>query len=94
MDDYWVRYGSTDPDPFIGNWTEHSYADCTGDYMKTNQYNYDNTDGATTFWNYTSGSPWRGTYTDDGGYGLELFYESRGYTVTDRYNQYILGSGK
>lgn len=93
VDDYWVSYGSTAPDPFIGNWPEHTYGDCTGDYMKTNQYNYGNSDGATGFWNYTNGSPWHGTYTDDGGYGLELFYESRGYTVIDRYNQYIRGQG-
>ena len=27
----------------------------------------------------------------DGGYGVKLFYESRGYTVSSMYNQYILG---
>jgi len=99
VDDYWIAYGSTDPDPFITNgWPEHAYEDCTADYMKTNQSNYGNTDGATTFWNYTDGSPWYwwemenyGIDTTDGGYGVKLFYESRGYTVTDMYNQYILG---
>ncbi len=29
----------------------------------------------------------------DGGYGVKLFYESRGYTVTDMYNQYIIEYG-
>ena len=97
VDDYWVSYGSTAPDPFIGNWAEHTYGDCTGDYMKTSQYNYGNTDGSTTFWNYTNGAPlhWYDMSAtiraNDGGYGLKLFYESRGYTVTDMYNQYILG---
>ena len=102
VDDYWIQYGSTAQDPFIGNWTEHTYGDCTGDYMKTNQYNYNNSDGVTTFWNYTNGAPLydyqleaygAGYYDHDGGYGHKLFYESRGYTVTQMYNQYILGQG-
>jgi uncharacterized repeat protein (TIGR01451 family) len=98
VDDYWVSYGSGAPDPFIGHWPEHTYGDCTGDYMKTNQYNYDNTDGATTFYNYTNGAPlyWYnmeayGIHIYDGGYGIKLFYESRGYTVDTMYNQYIYG---
>ena len=68
--------------------------------MKTNQWinpsgGY-NTDGGTVFYNYTNGSPlywydmeYHGIHTEDGGYGLKLFYESRGYTVSDMYNQYI-----
>ena len=100
VDDYWIAYGRTDPDPFIGHWAQHAYGDCTADYMKTNQSSYGNSDGATTFWNYSSGSPlsWSdlessGHQTNDGGYGLKLFYESRGYTVADMYNQYIKGRG-
>jgi hypothetical protein len=70
--------------------------------MKTNQSNYSNTDASTTFWNYTSGAPiyyydlealGSGYYDHDGGYGLKLFYESRGYTVTNMYNQYRQGYG-
>ena len=98
VDDYWIAYGSTAPDPFITNgWPEHTYGDCTGDYMKTNQSDYGNTDGSTAFWNYTNGAPlhWynmnAAARANDGGYGLKLFYESRGYTVSDMYNQYILG---
>ena len=102
VDDYWVEYGSTAADPFDGNWTEHTYGECTGDYMKTNQDAYGNTDGSTTFWNYTTGAPIYdyqlealgvGYYDVDGGYGLKLFYESRGYTVTSMYNQYIEEQG-
>jgi len=100
VDDYWITYTHPGPDPFIGNWTEHTYGDCTGDYMKTNQSNYSNSDGSTRFWNYTSGNPFYwyqmeagGQDADDGGYGVKLFYESRGYTVTQMYNQYILGQG-
>lgn len=100
VDDYWISNGSADPDPFIGNWTEHDYGDCAGDYMKSNQSNYYNPDGATTFWFATDGSPtyWHvlegaGVHALDGGYGLKLFYESRGYTVIDMYNQFIDARG-
>jgi hypothetical protein len=67
--------------------------------MKTNQSTYGNVDGGTTFWNYTSGNPLNcssmpGSGIDnDGGYGLMEFYESRGYSVTACYNQYIQGQG-
>jgi hypothetical protein len=100
VDDYWILYLDPGPDPFIGNWTEHNYGDCTSDYMKTNQSNYGNVDGSTTFWNYTDGAPlyWYeletyGLENEDGGYGNKQFYESRGYTVANMYNQYIYGHG-
>ncbi|MDR9459112.1 MAG: hypothetical protein RI591_03060 [Dehalococcoidia bacterium] len=96
VDDYWVDYGSTDPDPFVtGNWTEHAHADCTADFMGTNQNSLGNSDGSTTFYYYPSGAPLYnyncGSTCRDGGYGLRLFAESRGYTVTTNYNQYIYG---
>jgi len=101
VDDYWIDYNNSDKDPFITNgWPEHTYGDCTGDYMKTNQYNYSNSDGSTTFWFFTDGSATHyydlepgGYNNSDGGYGLKLFFESRGYLVTDMYNQYIKGQG-
>ena len=103
VDDYWVSYNSPGPDPWVGNWTEHSYGDCTGDYMKTNQWidpGPYNIDGGTRFYNYTNGSPlhWNdmetyGIHIEDGGYGLKLFYQSRGYMVSNMYNQYIYGYG-
>jgi len=97
VDDYWVEYGDPGPDPLGNDGREHTYGDCTGDYMKTSQSAYGNSDGWTMFWYYTDGSPF---YCDDmpsqdidndGGHGLMEFYESRGYTVTECYNQYILG---
>ncbi|MGD9148447.1 MAG: fibronectin type III domain-containing protein, partial [Anaerolineae bacterium] len=97
VDDYWVYYGHEGPDPLGDDGLEHTYGDCTGDYMKTNQSAYGNVDGGTTFWNYTSGSPLYCSampghgIDNDGAYGLKEFYESRGYTVTDCYNQYIQG---
>jgi hypothetical protein len=101
VDDYWIFYNQPGPDPFVTNgWTEHTYGDCTGDYMKTNQWSHSNTDGSTTLYWYTSGNPlyWNqmesgGIHIHDGGYGIKLFYESRGYTVINMYNQMIRGQG-
>ena len=94
VDDYWIQVDNAGPDPFIVNgWTEHTYGDCTGDFMKTNQSNYGNVDGGTLFYNYTNGSPYNGpgSNNDDGMYGIKLFFESRGYYVSLHYNQYIYG---
>jgi hypothetical protein len=91
VDDYWILYGSTDPDPYIGNWSQHTYGDCTGDYMKTNQSNYSNSDGSTSYYYMSDGSAYASTYSDDGCYGQKLFFESRGYTVDEYYTQLIYG---
>ena len=96
VDDYWIEYGSTAQDPFIGNWTEHAQGGCTGDYMGTNQSSKSNNDGSTTFYfnslggrlyDYTGSEPGR----RDGCHGMKLFFESRGYTVNSNYSQYITG---
>ena len=98
VDDYWKYYASTAPDPFIGNWTEHSHGDCTGDYMGTNQSLLHNNDGETTFYYYANGDPLY-NYTGcesrgrDGCHGLRLFAESRGYVVIKNFSQYIKGQG-
>jgi uncharacterized repeat protein (TIGR01451 family) len=107
VDDYWISYGSPGPDPWVGNWPEHTIGDCTGDYMETNKWfgnpipwaptSYFNNDGGTAFFFETSGAQttpamltgW-GVLGYDGGYGIQLFYESRGYTVDTMYNQYIV----
>ena len=96
VDDYWVKSGNSDPDPFIGNWTEHSQGDCTGDYMGTNQSQLSNNDGSTSFHYNPNGAPMH-DYTGcepaerDGCHGLRLFAESRGYTVVTNYYQRIYG---
>ncbi|MCF8142607.1 MAG: C39 family peptidase [Deltaproteobacteria bacterium] len=96
VDDYWIRYENSDADPFIGNWTEHTYGECTGDYMGTNQSSLSNTDGSTRFYYYTDGSPLY-NYTGcepgrrDGCHGMRDFVESRGYTVSTNFSQYIYG---
>lgn len=95
IDDYWVSYLSNVQDPYITNgWTQHAWGDAIGDYMKTSQSAYGNVDGSTVFYNWTrSSAPLTCddmvTYeiTEDGTYGRREFYEAKGYTVTDCYNQ-------
>jgi hypothetical protein len=95
IDDYWVQYNSSASDPYItGGWSQHAWGTAIGDYMKTSQSAYGNTDGSTTFWNYTSdpipltcNEMVSAGLTNDGTVGRKLFYEARGYTVTDCYNQ-------
>jgi hypothetical protein len=97
VDDYWIAYGNADPDPYITNgWTQHTHADCTGDFMGTNQSAFGNSDGATTFWFYTDGSPLEDcTYGEptsrDGCHGMKLFANSRGYDVLSNFTQTIQG---
>ena len=96
IDDYWISYGSSASDPYItGSWTQHTWSDAIGDYMKTSQSAYGNTDGSTNFYNWTT-SATQLTCSDmvtysidalDGTYGRKLFYEARGYTVITCYNQ-------
>ncbi len=96
IDDYWVRENHAGPDPYVtGGWAEHQWTDAVGDFMKTSQAKYNNVDGATKFTNWTT-DPGPLTCEDmkyynfsdsDGTYGRKLFYEARGYTVTDCYNQ-------
>lgn len=61
VDDYWISSGSAGPDPWEGNWSEHTWADCTADYMGTNQWKWDfygtgsknfNQDGSTALFSY------------------------------------------
>jgi 5-hydroxyisourate hydrolase-like protein (transthyretin family) len=97
VDDYWIDSGEDGPDPYFGNWAEHT-ADCAGDYMGTNQWRYSNTDGSTSFYWYTNGDPLP-DYTGcepgdrDGCHGMRLFAESRGYTVLTNFTQMIQGQG-
>jgi uncharacterized repeat protein (TIGR02543 family) len=94
VDDYWIKYGNCDNDPYITNgWGEHAKGDCTGDFMWTNQSAADNCDGSTTIYYYENGNIYAGADNGDGTYGFELFLESKGYTVTTRYNQLIYGYG-
>lgn len=98
VDDYYGSYISRF-DPYYQNWTQHT-EDSVGDYMGTNQFiNWRNVDGSTTFFYNTQNNPASDVTTyerlrfRDGAHGMKLFGESRGYTVTQNYNQYIAGYG-
>jgi hypothetical protein len=103
VDDYWIYFGQPGPDPWVGSWTEHTHADCTADFMGTNQWmpgppsGY-NVDGSTVFafspspvYDYQGYEPGLRLGT----HGMRLFVESRGYNVYhdgtnyQNYNQYI-----
>jgi len=96
VDDYWTGFMSSAPDPFLGNWPEHAYGECTADYMGTNQSSFLNIDGMTTFYFYPDGSriyDFTGAEPQrrDGCHGMRDFVESRGYTVDTNFSQYISG---
>jgi len=96
IDDYWVSYGSGADDPYItGNWAQHSWSNAIGDFMKTSRSVYGYPDGSTIFYTWSSKtdpltcSDMENINIDhlDGTYGRKLFYEARGYSVDDCYNQ-------
>ena len=93
LDDYWVSYESTASDPYLTHgWSQHAWGDAIGDYMFTSQSAKGNVDASTTFWNYASSSKlscatMASSAYADGTLGRKNFYEARGYTVTDCYNQ-------
>lgn len=94
IDDYWIAYDSSAPDPYItGGWAQHAWGDSFGDYMKTSQSAYGNPDGSTYFyWNpdgtrLTCAAMSSEAASRDATFGRKLFYEARGYTVTDCFNQ-------
>jgi hypothetical protein len=100
VEDYWIAYGSSGPDPWESNPPEHTHADCTADFMGTNQwmaYGF-NTDGGTVF-AFASSPVYDYQYFEPdlrlGTHGMRLFVESRGYNVFhdgthyQNYNQYI-----
>ena len=95
IEDYWISYLSNLRDPYIsGRWTQHAWGDAVGDYMKTSQSAYNNVDGSSSFYYIDAATPLTCAAMEgynearlDGTYGRKLFYEARGYTVTDCYTQ-------
>ena len=95
IDDYWISYGSGASDLYItGGWTQHTWGSAIGDYMKTSQSAFTNIDGSTRFFNWSSANKMtcaqmveNNIDQQDGTYGRKLFYEARGYSVTECYNQ-------
>ncbi len=97
VDDYWIKYGNNSNDPYIsGGWAQHTWGECTGDYMGTNQSALSNSDGNTTFWFYNDGSPMCNKVAPagqkDGCFGMREFFVSRGYTVLSNCTQLIYNS--
>jgi hypothetical protein len=74
-------------------WVQHTWGDAIGDYMFTSQSAYGNWDGETAFYNYVnSATPltcdvMQSQHLPDGTLGRKNFYEARGYSVTECYNQ-------
>jgi len=92
VDDYYVSYGYEGEDPWMtGGWEPHEWADCTGDFMGTSQYNMATADGETLFYYITNGerlgdvSGMPGFRDRDGCSGMAEFVTSRGYNATDYY---------
>jgi len=91
VDDYYYDENDT-IDPYLEAGRTAHINDCIADYMKTSQWEtYENVDGATTLYFWANGSPYESNHSGDGGFGLEQFFESKGYNVVNRYNQYING---
>lgn len=97
VDDYWIVYGNSGPDPYITNgWAQHTWGDCTADFMGTSQSAYGCTDGETYFFYQLNGTPlydYSGCEPSqkDGCHGLKQFFESRGYNIQSNYTQLING---
>ena len=92
IDDYWDYFGSL-TDPFtINGWNQHTWS-TIGDYMKTSQAAYNNSDGSSVW--YYSYSNEKATcaelessgYVRDLNLGRSQFYTAMGYTVDECYNQ-------
>lgn len=101
--DFWTGYGNSGDDPLSSGRTRPGDFDSLADFMGTNQDSTGNSDGATSFWNYTGGSALDAATLYAGGpsywetsgmYGLFEWLRFRGYeapgsTGTARiYNQY------
>lgn len=104
VDDYWISTDSAGPDPWESGGVEHTWGDCTADYMGTNQWKWgsngtktNNADGATMYYYYANGLILEDHKPDASSglpqtalcHGMRLFAESRGYTVERNYNQVI-----
>lgn len=98
-DRFWTGYGNSGDDPYDSADPTSTYANCTADYIGTNQDYWNNSDGSSTLYNYIDGSPlvnFSGNEnatprSRDAIRGFRLFMESRGYDIDTNYNQYIYG---
>ena len=91
IEDYYVAYGETG-DPAAGGHSDN----CLADFMETSKDSADNSDGATTFYYYQSGTRFKPKTIEDlglenksGMYGIKEWVEHNGYTYETLYNRYI-----
>ena len=99
VDRFWTGYGNSGDDPYGTANPTGTYANCTADYIGTNQDYWNNSDGSSTIFTYNDGSVlsnYSGHETAtprkrDAIRGFRLFMESRGYQITTNYNQLIQG---
>jgi len=78
VDDYWIANSEEGPDPWETSGIEHTWGDCTADFMGTNQWKWDyidsdgqidyNVDGSTALW--TSGANKKVDYIPPASKGL------------------------
>ena len=99
VDRFWVGNNHSGDDPYGSLDPTGTYANCTADYLGTNQDYWNNVDGASTLFYYPDGTAledYSGSETAnprkrDAIHGFRLFMESRGYSVQTNYNQTIQG---
>jgi hypothetical protein len=91
--DFWVGYGQFGNDPNPN--TARSF-DSLADFMGTSQDSVGNSDGGTTFYFFTDGSPFTaadavdyGLWDISGIYGITEYLAYTGYSYDTAYNQYI-----
>jgi hypothetical protein len=93
INDYYVAYGNSENDPHPGG--THTF-NCLADFMGTSQDNCDNSDGSTTFYNWTNGNKFtaqdaidQGVTNTSGMYGIGEYVDYAGYDYSTLYNQYV-----
>jgi len=104
VDDYWINYNEEGPDPWETSGIEHTWGDCTTDFMGTNQWKWAfngseidfNVDGSTALFSDGANKLYDYIPPASAGsprtalcHGMRLFAESRGYTVTENYTQHV-----
>lgn len=99
VDDYWISYGSSGPDPWeTNNWEEHTW-DSVADFLGTSQWKWDfirrdgrkdyNLDGSTALWSYRSGAKLF-DYIPPASYGLPQTSLSHGMRLFAEARSYIV----
>jgi hypothetical protein len=98
VDDYWIDLLSGSEDPYVAAGRAAHVDDCIADFTRTSVKAWGESDGGTNIAyggggikliDHTAGEAFN---KRDYAHGIKLFIESKGYTVTTVYNQYITTS--